>query len=173
MPLTSSLNSPAALFRKLEREGYRALHAKSPTTKADHFYNFCVTAASMRDYCLEHLGKTLRQDKQPLYDTWDKVSALVAAKEIANSSKHFVLRLAPKTRTVRLKKTDFIDIYSDSSGRGILVPSSRTEVSVTLSDKRILGLYAFTDEVIKYWRNYLASIGVKLRRQPLGQLAAN
>ena len=179
MPLSSSLNSPAALFRKLEREGYRAFHAKSPTTKADHFYNFCVTAASMRDYCLEHLGKTLPQDKKPLYDMWSKVPALVAATEIANSSKHFVLRnkrtnatLPPKTRTVRLKKADFIDVYSDSSGRGILVPSSRTEVSVTLSDKRILELYAFTDEVTKYWRKYLASIGVKLRRQPLGQLAA-
>lgn len=48
MSLSARLDSPLALFRKLEREAYRAFHAQTPLTKADHFFNFCVTAASMR-----------------------------------------------------------------------------------------------------------------------------
>ncbi|MBV5285768.1 MAG: hypothetical protein JZU45_06765 [Methyloversatilis discipulorum] len=179
MPLAVSLNSPAALFRKLEREGYRAYHAKSPTTKSDHFFNFCVTAASMRDYCLEHLGKIELKDKQPFFDTWTMVPALVAASEIANSTKHFVLRdrntratKALRTRALRVKKAKFIDVYAHDDGRTLVVPSARTEVSITLSDGTILELYAFIREVTDYWRTYLDSIGVKSRRQPLSQLLA-
>jgi hypothetical protein len=43
----------------------------------------------MRDYTLEHLQQVSQAQKQPYYDMWAKNSALVAAAEIANSSKHF------------------------------------------------------------------------------------
>jgi hypothetical protein len=92
MPFTARLTSPLALYRKLERESYRAFHAKTPLHKADHFFNFCVTAASMRDYTLEHLNKVTQAQRSPYYAAWAKIPMLVAAAEIANSSKHFVLR---------------------------------------------------------------------------------
>ena len=178
MPLASTLASPAALFRKLEREAYRAYHAGRPAHKADHFFNFCVSAASMRDYCLEHLGKTTAKDKQPYYDTWGQVPSLVAASEIANSSKHFVLRdrrtgipSAIKTRAVRMKKAQFVNIYSHPDGRVVAFPATRTEVSVTLSDGKILELFSFTEEVLQYWRSYITSLGIRLRRQPFALLA--
>jgi hypothetical protein len=88
MSLSASLKSPVSLFWKLERESYRAYHARTPLQKADHFYNFCVTASSMRDYMLEHLGKVLPRDQQPYYTAWNSVPALEAAAEIANSAKH-------------------------------------------------------------------------------------
>jgi hypothetical protein len=65
MALTARLDSPAALFRKLEREAYRAFHASTPLEKSDHFYNFCVTASSMRDYCHEHLNRLTKQQRKP------------------------------------------------------------------------------------------------------------
>src|SRR5436309_448515 len=108
MALTARIDSPLALYRKLERESYRAFHAPTPLHKADHFFNFCVTAASMRDYTLEHLKKTTPAQKRPYYANWSGVPALVAAAEIANSTKHFVLRdratgqpASVKTRSVR------------------------------------------------------------------------
>ena len=178
MQLAARLISPPALFRKLERESYRAFHAKTPLHKADHFFNFCVTAASMRDYTLEHLKKLSPADRQPYYDSWAKVPALVAAAEIANSTKHFVLRergtgkpVAGKTRAVGMKKSAFVDIYANAAGETKVVRASRTEVSVTLSDGQILELYALTDEVRQYWKIFLTSVGFKIRRQPLSQLA--
>lgn len=178
MTLTSRLNSPTALYRKLERESYRAFHANTPLHKADHFFNFCVTAASMRDYVLERLNKLTQAEQQPYYDIWTKIPALVAAAEIANSSKHFVLRNPKtgrpkgiKTRGVRMKKSNFVDLYSNSAGDIKAVSAVRTEVSVTLSDGKILELYAFTEEILKYWKSYLTSLGIKIRRQPFGQLA--
>lgn len=178
MPLTARLTSPAGLYRKLERESYRAFHASTPLHKADHFFNFCVTAASMRDYVLEHLNKVKQADKQPYYDAWAEIPSLVAALEIANSSKHFVLRDKKtgqpkdvKTRAVRMKKSAFVDLYSNSAGEIKAVEAFRTEVSVTLSDGKILELYAFTEEVLNYWKSFLTSQGIKVRRQPFGQLA--
>jgi hypothetical protein len=178
MPLTARLTSPLALYRKLEREAYRAFHAKTPLHKADHFFNFCVTAASMRDYTLEHLGKLLRSQQQPYYQQWANEPTLVAAAEIANSAKHFVLRdkstgvLKPaKTRTMRLKKSAFVEIYAESGGNGLGVKVERTEVSITLSDGKVVELYAFTEEVLKYWKAFLKTIGFRVRRQPFSELA--
>lgn len=105
MPFSVRLSSPISLFRKLERESYRAFHATAPLHKADHFFNFCVTASSMRDYVLEHLTVQSAAQRQTHYDAWARVPALVTATEIANLSKHFTLRdrrvgqpVAPKTR---------------------------------------------------------------------------
>ena len=178
MSLTARLTSPTALYRKLEREAYRAFHANTPLHKADHFFNFCVTAASMRDFILEKLNKVTQAEKQPYYDAWAQIPALVAAAEVANSSKHFVLRNRRtgqpkdiKTRGVRMKKSAFVDLYSNSAGDIKAIETFRTEISVTLSDGKILELYAFTEEVLNYWKSFLTSQGITVRRQPFGQLA--
>lgn len=177
VPLTARLTSPLALYRKLERESYRAFHAKTPLHKADHFFNFCVTAASMRDYTLEHLNEVSKRQKEPYYDVWAKIPTLVAAAEIANSSKHFVLRdrktdrpMSVKTRAMRMKKSSFVDIYTNTAGEINVVRAERTEVSVTLSDGKVLELYAFTDEILKYWKSFLTSLGLKVRRQSFTRL---
>lgn len=178
MSLAGQLSSPLALYRKLERESYRAFHAQTPLHKADHFFNFCVTATSMRDYTLEHLHKNSEAARQPYFAMWAKIPSLVAAAEIANSSKHFILRDrrtgAPrpvKTRAVRMKKATFFDIYANDTGELKVLQAKRKEITVTLSDGTSLELYAFTSEVLKYWRNYLASLGLKVRRQPFAQLS--
>lgn len=178
MSLAGQLSSPLALYRKLERESYRAFHAQTPLHKVDHFFNFCVTATSMRDYTLEHLQKTSESDRQPYFAMWTKIPSLIAAAEIANSSKHFVLRDrrtgAPrpaKTLAVRMKKATFVDIYANDTGELKMVQAKRTEVTVTLSDGTSHELHAFTSQVLEYWRDYLASMGLKVRRQPFAQLS--
>lgn len=180
MPLTIRLDSPAALFRKLERESYRAYHAPTPLAKADHFFNFCVTALSMRDYCLEYLKATTDAQKKPYHDIWNMQPLLVAASEIANSAKHFILRekrtgtpKIVKTKTMRLKKARFINFYTDGAGDIHLCETKRTEVSVTLSDGTRLDLHAFTGAILQYWRSYLQGIGIAVRRQPHARLASS
>ena len=180
MPLSAKLNSPASLFRKLEREAYRAYHAPNTLAKADHFYNFCVTASSMRDYCLERVGATTRTARRPYEAAWWQRPLLVAAIEIGNSTKHFVLRDpstgAPRTiqtKTARMKKAKFVSVFADKTGALHLQRTEHTEVSVTLSDGTRLDLHQFTQALIDYWRKYLGSIGVKVRRQPFAQLTGS
>ena len=174
MPLTGALATPSALYRKLERESYRAFHSVSPIHKADHFYNFCVTAHSMRDFCLEYLNQGTKGQQQPFHTLWNQQSFLVATKEIANSSKHFVLRsrttgavTSPATKAVRPGKARYIDVYRTPDEKLRLVPVRRAELTIHLSDGTRLPLYQFTGEVLKYWRSYLAGIGIKVRRVPL------
>jgi hypothetical protein len=178
--LTARLTSPLALYRKLEREACRAFHAVTPLHKADHFFNFCVTAASMRDYTLEHLGKITPAEKQPYHAAWSGVPALTAAAEVANSAKHFVLRdrttgkpAAVKTKAVRMRKASFADVFVNAAGDTEAVRTLRTEVHVTLSDGQVLELYAFTDQILKYWSTYLTSLGLRVRRQPFAVLSGN
>ena len=131
------------------------------------------------DYVLEHLRKLSNSDKHPYYEHWNKLPALVAAVEIANSSKHFVLRdprsrlpVQPKTRRVRLKKAPIVDVYRNDAGEFSFVHTQRTEVSVTLSDGQVLELHSFTEEILEYWKRYLISQGLKVRRQPFAQLSS-
>ena len=90
--LTPTLGSLSDLFGKLEREFRRAFHHRNFTHKADHLYNFCVTAHAMKDHFFEAKNVTAMSEKQSYNKTWNEFPELVAASEIANSAKHFVLR---------------------------------------------------------------------------------
>jgi hypothetical protein len=178
MALTARLDSPAALFRKLEREAYRAFHAPTPLQKSDHFYNFCVTASSMRDYCHEHMHRLTKLQRKSQESVWWKLPLLIATFEIANSTKHFVLRdtstgvqRSIQTRAVGTKILGFVDVYRNTAGHFKAVPVQRPEVTVTLSDGKRFELHQFTCSVLAYWRTHLLSIGIKLRRQPFARLA--
>lgn len=177
MTLAPSLASPAALFRKLERESYRTYHSRSRVHKADNFFNFCVTAHAMRDYFLEHLGKIHKRDKDPFHAEWNTEPLLVAIKDIANSSKHFQLRdrvsgerKAASTMGVRHRRSKFIEIYSDGAGKFDAIAAEGQDISVKLSDGTTLPLHEFTHGVMNYWRDYLRQHGIKIRRQSVSQL---
>jgi hypothetical protein len=178
MALTPRLDSVEALYRKLERELVRAFHHANQTHKADHFYNFCITASSLRDYLLERLGKTTSSAKQPFYDRWATEPVLVAAADIANSAKHFQLRdqktnapKTPRTKHVGAGKTSGADVYINDAGDVQIVRRTGVPtIMVTLEDGRKFELYSFMEEVTKYWRTELTTAGINVRRQTWRQL---
>lgn len=177
MAITPTLATVEALFRKLERESYRAYHAHGKIHKADHFFNFCVTAHSMRDYLLEHLGKTSSQEKSPFQREWDANPLLLTVSEIANSSKHFRLgdfktKLPKqiKTRRVTLRKSKFLDIYINPESGAEVIERVGNDIAVTLSDGRRFELYTLTDEILNYWKATLVSHGFHIPRQSLARL---
>lgn len=179
MTLTPNLSSLKALFRKLERESYRAYHASSRVHKSDHFFNFCVTAHSFRDYLLDDLGKLTRSEQEPFHLEWNKNSVLVAVAEIANSSKHFRLRRQgglskdAKTRKVIQATNSFVDIYVDGEGGLLAVRVEKPDIEVALSDGTRFELHEFTAAVLKYWRQRLGQHGLRVTRQPLARLVDN
>ena len=177
MTLTPTLASVEALYRKLEREFYRAYHHTDRLHKADHFLNFCITAHSMRDHFLERVGKITQTDQKPFHDQWAKKPLLVAAQEIANSTKHFTLRnlrsralRPPKTRHVRFGTSKFADVYVSDDGRTKVVLRRGLDIFIVLSDNTRYEFYSFMSEILSYWRDFLRKNGIRVRRQPLGKL---
>lgn len=174
--LVPTLVAPAALLRKLEREQYRAVHARSAIHSTDHFYSFCVTAHAMRDFVLEHEGVTTEQARAPRQDAWTKTPLLTTVGEIANSSKHFVLRKpngAPKpigTRRLSRGRGKVMVIYKSPDGRLAARAESAPSIAVALYDGRRLDLWTFTADVIKYWHDHLQRTGHAVRRQSFNSL---
>ena len=154
--LTPTLESIRDLIKKLQRESRRAYQAHDDIQKADHFYNFCVTAHSMKDYFFEEMGLKTDTEKQPYRTEWNKHSLLVAASEIANASKHLVLRKGtrkdiqqPKTKGVVRGEGDFVRLYDTNGGiKEELV--SLPELFVDLEDG-LIPLYEFVQHVEHYW----------------------
>lgn len=119
--LTPTLSSPSDLLNKLEREFWRALHHKHHLHKSDHFYNFCVTSNALKDYFFEW-KKILptnagAEQKKSFYEVWNTVPELVAATEIANTMKHFVLRdrqgnpKMSQARVVRKARSTVVHVF--------------------------------------------------------------
>jgi hypothetical protein len=177
MALAPTLTSVEALYRKLERESYRAYHCRSRIHKADHFFNFCVTAHSLRDYFFERKGLIDEKNRVPYHDCWNSDSLLVAVGEIANTTKHFTLRfpkghLRPvRTKRVRTKRSGFVDIFDSPAGL-VTIPVTVPDVTVTVSDGTRYALYQFTARVLESWRVFLGREGIRIRRQSLRRLIA-
>jgi len=147
---------------KLERELYRTFHQQNLTHKADHFYNFCITANAMKDYFFEATNVIDNSLKKPMNDYWSEIPELVAASEIGNTAKHFVLRHKngnPKvvqTKSVRESSTDLAHIFlSTEDDVKVELVANAPDFTVELWDGRTHGLYEFMDSVVKFWVKFL------------------
>ncbi len=176
MALTPSLKSIEDIFGKLEREAYRAYHARKEIHKADHFYNFCVTAHSMKDYFFEHKG-IIEKSVQRLYrDKWNKDKFLVSASEIANTSKHFTLRdprtgklKEVKTKTVEQRNSGFVEVWIGNGttwDKFVELP----DLIVTLENGGEFALHEFTGHARDYWVTFLRSESIEVRQQTVSEL---
>ena len=171
------LNSANALWRKAEREAYRALHAKSREHKADHFYNFCVTAHSLRDFFFEQRNIPRGAVRDPYYAQWNAEPLLVAVEEIANLSKHFQLRDRKnwqprqlRTRHVVHKPGTAVDLYVSPSGDIVPIPRASREIVITTSDGARHWLWEFQFDVLDYWRTFLRDNGIRVYRQSVNEM---
>jgi hypothetical protein len=160
--MKSLVGSVSALWRKAEREAYRAFHARSKSHKADHFLNFCITAHALRDHFIEERGVQDGNARRLLHEEWNAEPLLVAVSEIANLSKHFQLRDSrsgairqPHTRRVVHRLGFVVDVYVAPSGEIRNVPRRAPEMSVTTSDGSQHYLWEFQIDVLDYWQLFL------------------
>ena len=171
MTLTPTIASPSDLLCKLAREQYRAFHEPHPVHKADHLYNFCVTALAIKDYIFEYFGITDHSPKAPYYDVWTKIPELVAATEIANSSKHLVLRdkkqnlKSPKTKSVVNARSTVVDVYIDKNTNIHTMKNVVADYEIVLEDGKILQLWEFTNAILHYWQDYFKNNLIPYQKQ--------
>ena len=163
--LNPTLRAPLDVLHKLEREMHRAFHHGNYVHKADHFYNFCITAHSLKDAILAHVQITAELEKQTKYAEWNAHPLLKAATEIANTAKHFELRKSPTTKALALTRSTVIEVRIAESGEIKNVPMEAPDYKVVLPDDTEVPLFEFTRGIIDFWRAYLVSSGIPYKPQ--------
>ncbi|WP_139231721.1 hypothetical protein [Azotobacter beijerinckii] len=161
----SGVNEPKDMLLKLIREGNRIIFEEDPAELSDHFFNFSVTAHSLRDWCLK--SQNIQSQKKQANEAWDKHSYLVVAKDIANSVKHFGIdRYTPSLAGSEESSTDFVEFlhgedipakmeraHSEEEFRRS-VSQPRPSVLITFSDGSSIDLTDYAFKVINYWVGY-------------------
>ena len=160
LDLNLTLKSVRDLLKKIEREANRAYRSHNPVSMNDHFFNFCITAHSMKDYFFEESDIHDKRLREQYYVEWNNDRFLIACGEIANSTKHLVLRdregepIKFRTKEVYSGKSDFVLLKSEN---GVLKEYfvKRNDIFVALTEKHRVTLYEFTTHVEHYWYRFL------------------
>ena len=102
MSVIKFYTSPSDLLEKLSREGGRAWKSEDINDKADHFFNFCITSLSLRDWCIEFLSLS-GKSKNDFFEMHVGNEWLKYCGSIANSSKHFALEAGRKSSVEKVE----------------------------------------------------------------------
>jgi len=149
--LIKAYSSPHDLLMKLLREGSRTFKASNIECKADHFFNFCVTSISLRDWCISDL-KLTGKDKNDFFDMHSKIIPLNYCGAIANSSKHFELESGRKSSVsgVVNNTETLIPMFADGKLReDLAVEASSFEIQT--SDGEVKNLMLLLFETCTEW----------------------
>jgi hypothetical protein len=162
------INEPKDMLLKLVREGNRVVFEENPTDLLDHFFNFSVTAHSLRDWCLKY--KNIQAQKKQMHITWDQNPCLVIAKDVANSVKHFGIDLyTPSLSGSSESFTDYIVFRGDEDiptkmGKARDDEEFRNSVSqpspsylINFNDGTSIDLSEYVFNTINYWVKYFDS----------------
>lgn len=96
MSILKEYKEPKDLLEKSLREGDRTWKSEDLQEKSDHFFNFCVTSVSLRDWCIAYLNLD-SVEQSNFYKMHSKNEWLDYCASIANLSKHFKLREGRKS----------------------------------------------------------------------------
>lgn len=87
MSVIPSLQNPNDLLLKLCRESINVYTSKKDEEVLDRFFNFCITAHSLRDWVIKSSGL----DQKTIHDYCNLFDSLKMCRDIANANKHFGL----------------------------------------------------------------------------------
>lgn len=150
MSAISTYTEPQHILIKALREGRRAWLAKDPIDKCDHFFNFCVTAHSMRDWCIKYLKIT---DTSAFHTEMNLNPHFGICRDIANSSKHFGLDRTKSTVKAATSTLSKFAVLGATDATPALV--EQEDISISLSDGNKLELFGFLHYVADGWINVL------------------
>jgi hypothetical protein len=165
MSLINNISEPKDMLLKLIREGNRINFEDDYENISDHFFNFSVTAHSLRDWCIKYQG--LQSNKKVLHTQWDKEPFLAVAKDIANSVKHFGIDYyKPQIQDSEYESTDIIqfcegenisekfdNVLSDESFREAS-SEKRLSYIVKFKDGPDITLNEYVFKTVTFWNEY-------------------
>jgi len=164
LSFVNGVDEPKDMLLKLIREGNRIIFENDPAELADHFFNFSVTAHSLRDWCLKF--QNIQSQKKQANEAWDEYPYLVVAKDIANSVKHFGIDLyTPSLAGSAESSTDFVEFLhgedipekmeraqEEEFRRSVSQP--RPSFLISFSDGSSIDLTDYAFKTVNYWVTY-------------------
>lgn len=169
MSKITGLDRPNDLLIKLLREGSRLRFETDDNNRIDHFFNFSVTAESLRDWCAEALclnssKNGVKNLKKTIDKSCNEIPALLVARDIANSVKHFNIRkYEPEVENAKSSvskqvvlefrnESNAIDIALDKLGkeRTREVPS----FEIVFNDGSDMGLDKYIMDTVLFWFDF-------------------
>ena len=167
MAVIQVYNCPKDMLGKLVREGRRTWLSQDLKEKSDHFFNFCVTSVSIRDWCISYLG-LIDPHKGDFYKEHSNNQWLNYCASIANSSKHL------KLHTDRIEHITSVDgqasehILIDSNGNPIKNSNNeRLTFKIETKDGDTLELMSFLGNVVDSWEEIFEKYGIKISEENL------
>lgn len=133
----------------------------------------------MKDHFFEAVNVIAVSEKQSYNKIWNEFPELVAASEIANSAKHFVLRESPRpklpknaqTKSVHQTTSGIAHVFLTSCGDyKVEIEPDAPDYTIELLDGRMQGLYEFMDFTAKYWQTFLSEQNLLLTKQSVDDL---
>ncbi len=154
MALSYRFHDVRDLLAKLERERGRvwdAVKAECEIDMCDSFFNFCVTAHSLREWIAKDARFAIQSE---IHGICNLYPVLKACRDIANAHKHFNLATRKDTWAVIQGTSPMIDILQDQITGELSVAPARDniDIGVLLGDGSFMGLWEFMEETVKAWQ---------------------
>ncbi len=160
----SSINvfkEPQDLILKLLREGRRTWIASNPEDKCDHFFNYCVTAHALRDWCIKYLQLS-DIAKNNFHEEMNSIKYFAECRDIANSSKHFGLGSnAPSVANAFPTENEFAIITGQQNSEHYET-AKRMDISILLADGSRVDLFSFLHYTTNNWIETLKRKGIPI-----------
>ena len=141
---------PQDLVFKLLREGRRTWLTSDTQEKCDHFFNYCVTAHALRDWCIKYLQLS-EADKNIFHAEMNTIKYFAECRDIANSSKHFGLdSKASSVSTAFPIESEFAAITGEQNSEQY-ENVKRMDISIALNDGSSIDLFGFLHHTANNW----------------------
>lgn len=149
MSLIPSLQNPNDLLLKLCRESINVYTSKKDQEVLDRFFNFCITAHSLRDWVI----KSGDLDENAVHNYCNKFDSLRMCRDIANANKHFGLH---PEKISSVSAIDKKELSYHPMAPGEIDPKTiikKPSLEVLDQNGNKINLKSFMDNSIEAWVN--------------------
>lgn len=161
MSIINAYKEPQDLIFKLLREGRRTWLSFDLQEKCDHFFNYCVTAHALRDWCIKYLQLS-DANASNFHTEMNAIKYFAECRDIANSSKHFGLNSkAPSVSTAFPTRSDF-GIITGEKNPDLYEMVKRMDISILLADGSSVDLFDFLLHTTNNWIETLKRKGIPI-----------
>lgn len=145
MSILPSFEKSNDLLLKLCRESLSVCTSENEQEISDHFFNFCITSQSLRDWC----GKEIGVGMKDIHDKCNTFEQLKMCRDIANSCKHFGLDKGKSStvKDVNEDQTKFTPLGNKDTERVVVKPS----LVIISENGNKVELKDFMSETIEAW----------------------
>ena len=165
MTIFDEFSEPKDLLAKAVREGRKALVLNDSTQEVcDHFFNFCITAHSIRDWCINYLAFPKNSfEAANFHNRCCKSEYLNFCRDIANSSKHMVLRTTTPSTVKSIEETIILTAALDLNGNKIANSEMYSRsLDVVLPNGESLSMFMVIASTIIHWQTIFSEYGIEI-----------